>query len=363
MRVILADADASLTEVYDHACGLQGLQIERVATLRSALRAVIEDRPQLLAVGERLGDGTGLRLLERLSRRLRRLPPTLYVTKGVLTLDRFRALRDCGVHGLVQSPVSAERICEQLGLLAEQAHPTAQHSDMFAMREDWERQRALDVEQQWMHVERASARGFEQALTPLDNARRLCESISREALSRGSYGLARTATDLAAGIRGDESPQQLSPRAWQLRDELDAAQRSASHSAAQSRIRRAWLLVSADPRLCTQVRREFTQRGMQLAIACDSRQLGFALQRHRPAGVMVDTDMEPGRLDDVRQRLDGALAEGTPVVQLQGVGEPLLRSAREQGAGWTLGRQASLIEAVDRLGGQATAVEPAFAGA
>jgi len=106
--VLVVDDEEDLVEVFVEVLEIQGLQPIGVTHLEELPRQIQERHPGTLILDERMHDGSGLKMLERLSKQSVQLPMTLMAT-GDEGIDFEKAFR-LGVSAILFKPFNVEKV-------------------------------------------------------------------------------------------------------------------------------------------------------------------------------------------------------------------------------------------------------------
>jgi two-component system OmpR family response regulator len=114
-RILVVDDEEHITEMLAMGLGYQGFEVERAATGRAALDAVVRDAPQLIILDVMLPDLDGFEVAKRLRRdegagtRI----PIIFLTARDTTQDKVSGLR-LGSDDYVTKPFSIEELIERV---------------------------------------------------------------------------------------------------------------------------------------------------------------------------------------------------------------------------------------------------------
>jgi two-component system OmpR family response regulator len=114
-RVLVVDDEAHITEMLAMGLGYQGFAVERAATGREALDAVVRQAPELIILDVMLPDLDGFEVAKRLRRdegagtRI----PIIFLTARDTTQDKVEGLR-LGSDDYVTKPFSIEELVERV---------------------------------------------------------------------------------------------------------------------------------------------------------------------------------------------------------------------------------------------------------
>ena len=114
-RILVVDDEEHITEMLAMGLGYQGFEVERAATGRAALDAVVRDAPQLIILDVMLPDLDGFEVAKRLRRdegagtRI----PIIFLTARDTTQDKVSGLR-LGSDDYVTKPFSIDELLARL---------------------------------------------------------------------------------------------------------------------------------------------------------------------------------------------------------------------------------------------------------
>jgi two-component system OmpR family response regulator len=114
-RVLVVDDEEHITEMVAMGLGYAGFEVERAATGREALDAVVRDPPQIMILDVMLGDLDGFEVAKRLRRdegAATRIP-IIFLTARDTTRDKVTGLR-LGSDDYVTKPFSIEELIERV---------------------------------------------------------------------------------------------------------------------------------------------------------------------------------------------------------------------------------------------------------
>jgi two-component system OmpR family response regulator len=114
-RVLVVDDEEHITEMVAMGLGYAGFEVERAATGREALDAVVREPPQIMILDVMLGDLDGFEVAKRLRRdegAATRIP-IIFLTARDTTHDKVTGLR-LGSDDYVTKPFSIEELIERV---------------------------------------------------------------------------------------------------------------------------------------------------------------------------------------------------------------------------------------------------------
>lgn len=120
IRVLVVDDEASLTELLSMALRYEGWQVSTAGDGRSAVRAVREERPDVVVLDMMLPDFNGMEVLRRMRADTSDLP-VLFLTAKDAVEDRVAGLT-AGGDDYVTKPFSLEEVVARLRGLVRRSH-------------------------------------------------------------------------------------------------------------------------------------------------------------------------------------------------------------------------------------------------
>jgi two-component system, OmpR family, response regulator len=114
-RVLVVDDEEHITELLSMALSINGFEVERVATGRGALKAIDEQRPDLVILDVMLPDLNGFDVIKRLRQdeRAGSRIPAIFLTARDSTADKIEGLR-LGSDDYVTKPFNVEELVERV---------------------------------------------------------------------------------------------------------------------------------------------------------------------------------------------------------------------------------------------------------
>jgi two-component system OmpR family response regulator len=125
-RVLAVDDEEHITELVAMALGINGFEVERVASGRSALAAIEARRPDLVLLDVMLPDLDGFEVAKRLrqSEGAATRIPIIFLSARDATVDKVEGLR-LGVDDYVTKPFSVEELVERVKAVLRRTSGTA----------------------------------------------------------------------------------------------------------------------------------------------------------------------------------------------------------------------------------------------
>ncbi len=225
--VLIVDDDQDFRKLARTALEARGLAVEEAAGLAQGRALLDALSPAVLVLDSNLPDGDGLKWLESV-RWAGRRTPTLVVSAGTFDArDLQRALRDPSTTSVIEKPVPAAVLVEQVEQLLdlEKSGPR-DRSQLASLKADYLKVLPERIEALEAAVRAASARPGDVAT--VERARMLAHRLHGTSGSYGLLAVAEGARALGSALRAGPSDPQ-----WAKLDELTTSARLSARAASE----------------------------------------------------------------------------------------------------------------------------------